>query len=223
MNFKQLAIGAALGASMMSGVAAAGATGNVGVFSEYVFRGVEQSSGTAVQGGLDYSTSSGFYAGTWFSNTNFASGNNTATNELDIYTGFATKVGDVGVDVGALYYYYRDATELNTIELYAGATFGPLGLKVFFTDDYFGTDEDGLYAILSGSFPLSDSLSLGGSIGSSTGDGVTAFIGDEYTDYAVTLAKSLDGGMTFSLGITGTDLTGDDEKIVIGLKKGFDL
>lgn len=44
-------------------------TGNVGVVSQYVFRGLSQTNGKpAIQGGLDYSHVSGWYAGTWLSN-----------------------------------------------------------------------------------------------------------------------------------------------------------
>src|ERR1700751_3732521 len=44
-------------------------TANVGFFSEYVFRGIEQTGGKpAVQGGFDYTHPSGFYVGTWASN-----------------------------------------------------------------------------------------------------------------------------------------------------------
>ena len=45
------------------------ATGNVGAFSEYLYRGVEQSNGAAIQGGIDYVHDSGLYIGTWASNT----------------------------------------------------------------------------------------------------------------------------------------------------------
>jgi len=38
-------------------------TGNVGIFSNYIFRGVSQTSEKpAVQGGFDYAHASGFYA-----------------------------------------------------------------------------------------------------------------------------------------------------------------
>ncbi|OYW39105.1 MAG: hypothetical protein B7Z35_05230 [Hydrogenophilales bacterium 12-61-10] len=39
---------------------------NVGMYSNYVFRGISQTGGDpALQGGLDYTHSSGFYLGTW--------------------------------------------------------------------------------------------------------------------------------------------------------------
>src|SRR3954463_3838966 len=44
-------------------------TGNVGLFSQYIFRGLTQTDrNPAVQGGFDYAHKSGFYAGTWASN-----------------------------------------------------------------------------------------------------------------------------------------------------------
>ena len=43
--------------------------GNIGVTTDYIFRGVTQSQHKpAVSGGLDYTHSSGLYAGTWLSN-----------------------------------------------------------------------------------------------------------------------------------------------------------
>src|SRR5207237_1081318 len=44
-------------------------TANVGLFSEYIFRGISQTGGRpAVQGGFDYAHASGLYLGTWASN-----------------------------------------------------------------------------------------------------------------------------------------------------------
>src|SRR5690242_19837831 len=44
-------------------------TGNIGFFSQYIFRGLTQTDrDPAAQGGFDYSHSSGFYLGTWASN-----------------------------------------------------------------------------------------------------------------------------------------------------------
>ena len=44
-------------------------TGNVGLFSQYIFRGLTQTNRKpAIQGGFDYAHESGFYAGVWASN-----------------------------------------------------------------------------------------------------------------------------------------------------------
>ena len=232
MKMKQIvACAAVLAASSVAAPAFAGATGNVGVFSQYVFRGVEQSltSDPAVQGGLDYAAESGLYAGTWISNTEFAGYNGDLVRyETDVYGGYATKFGDLGVDVGALYYYYTDDSKLNTVEGYFGASYGPVSAKVYYTPAYYGTSESGLYVSATATFPLSETVGLAFNVGSSSGDGPKAFLGDSYIDYGATLTKTIEGGFTFSLAVLGTDLDTalypDDKPIaVIGLKKSFDL
>ncbi|MBM3346046.1 MAG: hypothetical protein FJY55_06055 [Betaproteobacteria bacterium] len=75
--FLASAVAAALAAPTMQIARAADAapasphtfTGNVGLFSQYIFRGLTQTNESpALQGGFDYSHSSGFYVGTWASN-----------------------------------------------------------------------------------------------------------------------------------------------------------
>jgi len=226
MKIKQIvACAAVVAATGVSAPVFAGATGNVGAFSEYMFRGVEQSNGAAIQGGLDFSSASGLYAGTWISNTGFGSlpDGESVTYETDIYAGYATKVGDVGLDIGALYYYYTDANDLNTLEGYVGASYGPVAAKFFYTDDYFGTDEDGYYATASATFPVTSSVNFIVNGGYNGGKGVEAFLGDKYYDYGATVTKTLEAGFTFSLAAIGTDLDTDRTKLVLGLKKSFDL
>lgn len=42
---------------------------NIGLFSDYIFRGISFTDDKpAIQGGFDYAHTSGFYAGTWASN-----------------------------------------------------------------------------------------------------------------------------------------------------------
>src|SRR5476651_498722 len=55
-------------------------TGNVGLFSQYIFRGLTQTNEKpALQGGFDYAHSSGFYAGTWASNITWFTDQNANT------------------------------------------------------------------------------------------------------------------------------------------------
>src|SRR5262245_32365582 len=76
-------------------------TGNIGLFSQYIFRGLTQTNGDpAIQGGLDYSHSSGFYLGTWATNISWLKENATQANgatlglydnakaEVDFYGGY---------------------------------------------------------------------------------------------------------------------------------------
>jgi uncharacterized protein (TIGR02001 family) len=88
---------------------------NLGLYSEYMFRGVSLADGPAVQGGIDLGHSSGFYVGTWWSNIDknytghgdgFSGGNHL---ETDWYGGYAhTFDNGFGVNVLGNYYYYPD-------------------------------------------------------------------------------------------------------------------
>ena len=78
--------------------------------SDYRFRGISQTyEGPAVQGGFDYSHSSGFYLGNW--NSNVASQVYTGGSgiEMDVYGGYKRSFGGFGLDIGYLYYHYPNA------------------------------------------------------------------------------------------------------------------
>lgn len=114
-------------------------TGNLGVASEYTYRGLAQSNNRpAVQGGFDYAHSSGFYIGNWNSSISWigdAGLGASAATEMDFYGGYKKTIGDFSFDVGSLYYYYpgnyggswTDAySKPNTLEFY-----GAVGWKWF--------------------------------------------------------------------------------------------
>ena len=100
-------------------------TGNVGIFSQYVFRGVSQTNEKpALQGGLDLAHKSGFYIGTWGSNISWLSDANPAVSaslEWDIYGGYKGSLpADFGYDLGVIYYY----TDTNAKEEFYTNPFG---------------------------------------------------------------------------------------------------
>lgn len=220
MKMKKIAACAAvLAMGAVSGQAVAGVTGNVGAFSDYIFRGVTQTAGGAsLQGGLDYSHESGLYAGTWIANLN----GGTASYETDFYGGYAGSVGGLGFDVGVIEYYYRSATALNTTEFYGGLSFGGLSTKLFYTDDLASSKDSAFYATANYPLALSETVTLTPAVGYAFGDAYDST--SEVLDYGLTLSKSLKEGFTFSFALTGTDRDGtNDETLVIGLKKNFDF
>jgi len=129
-------------------------SGNVAVTSDYRFRGVSLSAGDfAVQGGIDLTSTSGFYVGTWASS--IQGGTPYGEVELDIYAGWTGQIGEaVTVDVGLLYYLYPtgDVPGFDTdyFEPYASiaTTLGPvgatLGVAYAFDQDALGSN-DNLY------------------------------------------------------------------------------
>jgi uncharacterized protein (TIGR02001 family) len=173
---------ASLAASMAQAQTAAPATpehtltGNVGLYSEYLFRGIAQTAGKpALQGGFDYAHASGFYLGTWGSNISWLEdfgAYSRSSLEWDFYGGIKGSIpgaDDFSYDVGLLYYYYPGkafdgVTKADTLEGYVGIGWKWLSAKVSYNfKDYFGAKPigqgtDGTYYVdLSGAFPLSDS------------------------------------------------------------------
>ena len=95
-------------------------TGNVGLFNQYIFRGLTQTDGKpALQGGFDYVHASGFYAGVWGSNISWMTDASYAGGsyaiELGTYLGFKMPVGDFTFDVGFLRYNYPGRAPLTGI------------------------------------------------------------------------------------------------------------
>jgi uncharacterized protein (TIGR02001 family) len=94
-------------------------TYNLGLYSSYMFRGVELSNGPAIQGGVDWAHSSGFYLGTWWSNIDpyynggtrgGAKGNHL---ETDWYGGYAhTFENGLGVNLLGNYYWYPESHKI---------------------------------------------------------------------------------------------------------------
>jgi len=114
-------------------------TANVGLYSQYVFRGISQTNEKpALQGGFDVAHKSGFYIGNWNSNVSWISDGNpdvSARLESDWYGGFKFALPyDFGVDLGALYYWYPGSypsgfVKPDTTEVYAGLSWKWISAK----------------------------------------------------------------------------------------------
>ena len=114
---------------------------NVGLYSQYIFRGLTQTNNKpALQGGVDLTHSSGLYLGAWGSNISWLTDGTGAGEtkyyksggslELDIYGGYRhTFSSGLGIDIGALQYYYPGTREnalpkANTTEIYGALSYG---------------------------------------------------------------------------------------------------
>jgi uncharacterized protein (TIGR02001 family) len=150
-------------------------TANVGLFSEYIFRGISQTAGKpAVQGGFDYAHSSGFYLGTWGSNISWLEdfgAYNRSSLEWDFYGGYKANFPgseDWTYDVGTLYYYYPGSRNpgvynADTWEVYGAVGWKWVSLKASYNLlDYFGARPTGgktdgtWYVDLSATYPVGD-------------------------------------------------------------------
>ncbi|MBR0566926.1 TorF family putative porin [Azoarcus sp. L1K30] len=112
-------------------------SGNFSLTTNYVFRGISQTqSNPAVQGGVDYAHSSGFYVGTWASNVGWVDDIAKTRNnmEWDFYFGYAGEAGPISYDVGAIRYFYpgnsiSGVATPDTTEVYVSAGWEFLTLK----------------------------------------------------------------------------------------------
>jgi hypothetical protein len=171
-------------------------TANASVTNNYLWRGLTQSiNEAAVQGGVDYASESGFYAGTWTSNVSYDS-DDAYSYEHDMYFGFAGEASGFSYDLGYLYF-------SATLWLLATAepSEGP--------GQDFGFAEAS-YTSLNYTIPLASGAEVGLHAGYHDGDFADAFNGitDGYMDFNITLAKD---GFTFMISDTtlGTDDDGD--------------
>ena len=137
---------------VLAGIASAQAqvSGNLGLTSDYRFRGISQSQNApAVQGGIDYAHSSGFYIGNWNSSVSSSVYTNGSGVESDVYAGWKKEIAKgLTLDIGSYNYFYPRATttaatgsNFDTQEGFVGLGYGPVSVKYSRTlgNGYFGT------------------------------------------------------------------------------------
>jgi uncharacterized protein (TIGR02001 family) len=186
---------------------------NVGVTTDYVFRGISQSQhDPAISGGIDYSHASGLYAGAWLSTQKWVDDagpyKGGSDLELDLYGGYKGSVGDIGYDVGFIHYAYdgdrADAAPgyvtPETSEVYLGLSWKMLSLKYsHVVSNYFvgwggsGVDSKGShYLELNATQDLGDGWGLLGHIGHQK---VEHFSNASYTDWKIGVTKDVGFGV----------------------------
>ncbi len=228
---KTLLASALVGASSL---AQAEVTANVAVVSDYLFRGISQSSNAAVQGGLDYKSDSGVYLGTWLSNVDFG-----GQVETDLYAGYGSEINGLGYDVGALYYWYPDSGgdakggDLDYAEVHLGLSYAMVSASVSYTvwgeADNAPFDTGDLYYSLSGEFPLQNDFSLTLSAGYYDFNEEITNDSESYLHYGASLAKGVGefGSLSVNLGLTDLDednttLNDNGPNVWLGWSKDFE-
>jgi uncharacterized protein (TIGR02001 family) len=178
---------AAIVLTMSAAAAHAEVTGTVTATTDYDFRGFTQTAqGPALQGSIDYSHASGFYAGAWGSNVDF--GNCCDENiELDLYAGW--RGGDaIAYDLGAIYYTYPGAKSIDFPEIYASATWKMLTGKIWYSWDFGNLNKSGEYYQLDANIPLPANFTLGLHSGYSDG---AVWGSDSYFDWSAGVSYTM--------------------------------
>ncbi len=194
---------------------------NIGVVSNYFFRGFsETDGGAAVQGGLDYEAASGFYLGTWASNVDFGDG---TSYELDLYLGFADELDSgLGYDFGYVYFAYPDAPGSADF----GELYGELSFSLFSVGAAYVVNDSSDSALVTGDlyyyagldFDLPDEFGLGFLVGRTAFDDSDA---ENYTHFTASLSKDTGAMGEFSFNLEYEDSFDKDLKAWVGWTIGF--
>ncbi len=193
-------------------------TANIGLFSSYRFRGIDQTyDKPALQGGIDYSHASGFYLGNWNANVNSGAGYPSGNLEMDFYGGWKGAWSDWGLDAGAIYYYYpgthasitqgtalanAKTTSVHTgnvdnTEIYIGSSWKFVSLKYFHSlGDYFSVPHSSGsgYLDLSANYDLGDGWGINGHVGRLNFKNYSnGRSNGDYTDWKLGVTKDVSG------------------------------
>lgn len=200
-------------------------SGEVGVLSDYRFRGLSLSGKEPeATASVTVAHQSGLYASAWGSNVELGSGK-ADDLEVDWTVGYSKDVGRISLDVGGIYYTYLGNSGLNYVEVYGsiGTKVGPADMKVgvaYAPSQANIGSQDNTYVYVSGEVPLGDGpVSLHGTFGFENG----AF-GSNKKDWNVGMSVDLGSGFTGSLDYVDTArsfTTNGDPTVVASLKFGF--
>lgn len=197
-------------------------SGNIGIASNYIWRGITQTSdGAATSGGLDWSHKSGAYAGTWVSNVGVGGG-----YEQDFYVGFAQD----NFDVGIITYAYPVTPNANFTELYASASFGPATVGINLTIDNADGNTGGVFVeddmYISVSADVTDTVSVYAGSYMFDNDGLVGAGEVDYIHFGVSVSKD---DFTFAIDKNDADaaawggVTADNVRMTVSWSKEFEL
>ena len=179
---------------------------NVGLFSDYTYRGVSQTGQEpALQGGIDWAHDVGLYAGFWGSNIDFSDGNE-AHVEVDVYAGYGSSFGKFSYDINFLYYLYPGASDSLDYDFWevtpsVGYDFGfaSVGFGISFSPDFFGGSGDAQFYQGTVEVPLPAGFTVSGNVGYQAVDDNATFALPDYLTWGV--------GVFFDLGTLNSKLS----------------
>ena len=207
------AIALVLASSAWTQTASAEVSANVGLVSEYHFRGIRQTDDASASAGLDYENG-GFYLGTWTADVEDGL-------EIDIYAGYGFDISeDVSASIGVTTYQYTGDFDTAYNELNLGLGFGAFSLEYTI-----GTrDDDAALGVLA----EEDYTFLGLTYEYESFYGTYGTFGDDYDgDYFEfgwgTEIGGFDAGVSVIFANSDLGPGDSDETIYFSLAKSFDL
>ncbi len=220
-KLKSLALSVAVASSSMAvmapNVAQAELTGNIGLMSEYYFRGISQSvNQVSPEFGVDYEHESGLYLGLWSAKV--------ADDdvEYDIYGGYEAEISGFTLGAGFTLYRYLEGnfdTPYDELNFWAG--YGPLtvmydrGINRDADDN--GKDID--YSVISAELEYAGFYGIYGKGMDFAGKGVD----HTYMQLGYSTEIYTDTSIDFSILRSSKEATGGDEEttLLLGINKSF--
>lgn len=211
-TFKRAAIAATiLTATLASQSAMAGWSANIGLVSDYHFRGIQQTESASASAGVDYADDGGFYFGAWTAEVEDGL-------EIDLYGGYGVEL-ESGVTLDANFTTYQYTGDFdsayNEIGLSAGYGLLSVGYVLGKWDGVVGDE-----AATEGDYSL---VTLG-----LEKDGWSGTVGiygkDAEGEYAEIAYGTEIGGFDVGVGLvfSGSDLD-DSESLYFSISKSFEL
>lgn len=189
---------------------------NLGLASNYLWRGISQSNDNiALSGGYDYNTETGAYFGTW------ASTLSSGSYELDLYAGISKSINNANYDVGIISYQYPNDDDYFN-ELYFKFEYGIIQTAIAYTfssKDNTGAEfsQGDWYYSIGSSKTFDNEIGISATLGHYDYDDP---LGDDYSHLNVALSKN-----HFTLAVDkSTGLTNNNDLIAsIAWSQSFNL
>lgn len=181
-------------------------SGNVTFATEYLYRGLSQTTGDqTIQGTLDLSHDSGFYLGMWGSNISYAGG-----LEMNYYGGYSGELNEgLEYDVGLLYYDYPSDSsdpEGDFLEFYGSVSWKGLTVGLNYSDEFFAETGEAYYYYGSYDFELPMGVGMSLYLAHQEFEEATFGSNDDYTHYSLSFTKEV-LGVELGLSWSDTDIS----------------
>lgn len=211
-TFKRAAIAATiLTATLASQSAMAGWSANIGLVSDYHFRGIQQTESASASAGVDYAADGGFYVGAWTAEVEDGL-------EVDLYGGYGVEL-ESGIVLDANFTTYQYTGDFdsayNEIGLSAGYDLFSVGYVQGKWDGVVGDEDatEGDYSLITIGVAQGNWSATIGSYGQ-----------DAEGEYGEIAWGTEVGGFDVGVGLvfSGSDLD-DSESLYFSISKSFDL
>ena len=208
MKFRQSMILLSFG--LVPAAAMADLSANVGMVSDYVFRGIFQSPSSAFAG-IDYEDENGFYIGAWGADVSDGL-------ETDLYFGYGSEVGEITWGFGFTGYYYSDTFDETYTELNLSLGYGMFSLDVALGDYDIPdpTGDDYRFVSLTFELPNGPYFTYGDFGDEFTGDYIEVGYGFDWQGIDLSIAYITSDDLAVSQGNPMADHT-----LVFGISKSF--